>query len=387
MSLKVDEWLSRLRPKSQETGRIHLNHFLRYLKEHGESFKDCTPDQLIDYQKTCPNEHRYDILDHLEKSVLAMRTRKSSKIGYYSYVRSFFLNNRAELPLDRPFYSKIHGDYENVIGVLSLEELREVLIKSSQRYRAMYIAMFQGGLGCNELIIWSNTGLAKLQDSIQKKESLIRIDLSGRKLKRNERPYYSFLGGDALEEVKKYLEERVDQECSVPTEAIFLTEHGFPICYPTLFQYWRRKLAQLKIVPRKLAPNTGRTGRNLHELRDLFRTQWAKSDAKPENAEYHLGHTIDRDGYNKSWRDEEYYRVEYLKALPYLNVLSSGKPYKLIPESEIETLRDNLKTVQIKHDLELRALETAKNEEILTIQENIQQLEEAVKTLMKMMKG
>ncbi|MCJ7631688.1 hypothetical protein MUP77_04705, partial [Candidatus Bathyarchaeota archaeon] len=105
-----------------------------------------------------------------------------------------------------------------------------------------------------------------------------------------------------------------------------------------------------------------RTGRNLHELRDLFKTQFSKSPAKLMVADYCLGHSIDPLGYDKSFRDEKFFRDEYRKAVPYLEIMSSGRPFHQIDESEVENLRkevEHLKQLQEPRKQTIELMEQA----------------------------
>ena len=83
-----------------------------------------------------------------------------------------------------------------------------------------------------------------------------------------------------------------------------------------------------------------RYGKNLHELRDLFRTRWEKSGARGAAAEFFMGHVVDPLDYNKAYRDEAFARAQYLEAEPWLNVVSE-EPSK-VDVGEVRSLRHQL---------------------------------------------
>ena len=141
------------------------------------------------------------------------------------------------------------------------------------------------------------------------------------------------------------------------SKAIFVAQNGSPLNYFSIQAYWRRRLRKLGIGPDNLRQRKGRTGKSPHEFRDLFRSQWAKSSAKPEVGEFCMGHMIDPLEYNKAWRDEKFYRDEYSKALPYLQIMSSGKPYHMVGEDEVDALRQEVERLQSGRDERIRQLE------------------------------
>ncbi|MDQ1281259.1 MAG: hypothetical protein QG670_2524 [Thermoproteota archaeon] len=66
-----------------------------------------------------------------------------------------------------------------------------------------------------------------------------------------------------------------------------------------------------------------------------------------------LGHIIDPLDYNKAWRDKRAYRDEYLKALPYLQIMNSGTPYHQVSEEEVEKLRSEVERLKKSDNLEV----------------------------------
>jgi len=88
------------------------------------------------------------------------------------------------------------------------------------------------------------------------------------------------------------------------------------------------------------------TGKNPHEMRDLFRSMWEKSPAKGSVAEFCMGHVIDPLEYNKAFRDDEWVRDQYLNAEPWLNIISSGRPFGQVDKDEVTGLNRRIYELQ-----------------------------------------
>ena len=108
------------------------------------------------------------------------------------------------------------------------------------------------------------------------------------------------------------------------SEAIFVNQYGKPLTKRGVWVYWTRHLHRLGLIKRPENSNgrSIRYGKNPHELRDLFRSRWQKSGADSLAAEFFMGHVIDVNEYNKAFRDQAYAEYEYLKAEPWLNIVS-----------------------------------------------------------------
>ena len=329
----VKRWLTRLSPNTASVNSIVLDKFMEWLQDQDTKFSTFTPDQLIEYQRNCDNGSRYEIVDLLQSYLSDIEYSYNYMKRIRSTVRSFFMHNRAELPRD-PSYI-IRTDVEVVRGNLKIEEIRDMVLSCNKTYRAVFLSMFQGAMDVSSFEYWNLNGYEDLKAQLKEEKEIIKVELPGRKLQRNVTPYHTWIGPDSVQAIRDYLKERPDSQ-----GAIFINKDGNPVNKYAVKLYWLRHLDQLDIIDRKQNGDTGtRYGKNLHELRDTFRTQWEKSPAKGSVAEYLMGHVVDPLEYNKAFRDEAWTLSEYKKALPMLQIMSSSTPYGKVDLSTVERLR------------------------------------------------
>ena len=295
-------------------------------------YKGIGPDGLVEVQREMGG---YVVLDLVQGYVNSLNRRESTKRWAYSVLRSFFLHNRAALPQDSSF--RIRGDRPKVVGGVSVEELRFILSGCNEMYHAVFLCMFQGGMGIGELVYWSDHGLASLKTQLREDAVPLRVDLPGRKKSKYIRPFYTFIGSNAVDAVRRWMKIRPPE-----AETIFVNQYGDPLTTGSIQRYWKDHCFKSGVVekPEKRDIRT-RYGKNPHELRDLFRTRWQKSGRAPEVAEFFMGHNIDPLGYNKAMSDKNYTRNEYRQASKWLNIISEDPEH--IHIDEVEDMRTELK--------------------------------------------
>ena len=337
----VRNWLSRMRPSSAETYLFQFKRFYKWMRENGVEIGDLSPDELVVLQSEAANSERFNVLDVLQRYVGENRARLSYKKKMYKCIRSFFLHNRAELPHDGSF--NIRGDKPKTVGTLTVDEVKLIILASKSVYQAAFMCMFQGGMGGDEICYWSVNGWPKLEEDLRGDSDLIEIDLPGRKAKKFEEPYYTLIGRDAIEALRKWLPYRPEN-----TPYIFTNQYDEAITPHALQIYWVRVGRRIGVIdPIKRGGGRGhQTGKNLHEIRDVFRSQWEKGPAKASVAEFMMGHVVDPLEYNKAFRDEGWVKKEYNKALPLLQIMSSGRPFGQVEEDEVDSLRDEVTTLR-----------------------------------------
>ena len=336
----VENWLSRLANKTAKDHGYTFKAWMRWMKENGGDLAELTPDELVAFQEEVVNNARFRILDLIQRYVSSLSGRVSTKTRAYSALRSFFMHNRVELPKDTSF--RIRSDTPPVEGTLTIEELKNVVLGAKPVYQAVLLSMFQGGMGVAEFEYWNLNGWPALREALRRDAVVVKCEMPGRKTALNIRPFHTYIGGDAIRAIRDWLRHRPEG-----AEAIFTNQYRDPITTNAVKLYWKRHLIKLGLIVPKGDGNFGnRYGKNLHEIRDLFRSQWEKSPAKASVAEFMMGHRVDPLLYNKAHRDKAWTRREYRKALPMLEIMSSGRPFGVVDVEEIERLETRLAEVE-----------------------------------------
>jgi len=393
----VRKWLSGL------AERTAVNR-LPVLRSYFE-FVGVGPGEAVRFQRENPSDYRF--VDSAYKWVERRSLAASSMKVFVGSVRGFFLANRAPLPSDK---HKFHSDRERVVGELNVGEFRRILLSCNRTYQAAFLVQFQSGSGVGELCYINEHHSEFVWDEVRKGSRMIRLRMPGRKQNRNVRPYYTFIGSDAIDALKNLFYSRGWKR----EKYMFVTEYGEAVSRHSLGNYFRRHAFRSGIVKR-FTPNCldcdGETVKQTkqkdgvrceyyvclgcqssrlvadyglshadcggiryrvrtHELRDLFRTQchYAQTYAGFDGStcEFFMGHTIDPLEYDKIMRDSSYATSEYRKALPWLNILSCD-PRKVDRTSvDLELEGYKREVAELRRDLELFRLENKRQWEKLS---------------------
>lgn len=346
-----------------ENRKNHAGLLFRFFEELGRrgEFAVLSPEEVLEWQDRAEGRHkRFLIVDLLNRWVDAMPLRYGSKVGYRSTIRQFFLFNHVELPSDVGFV--FHSEKPRVRRELSIEDLRKILLSSSPMYRAVFLMMFQSGMGEGEIVFVNENYSEQVLRNLNSR--VLRFDLVGRKRLRNRFPYYTFIGGDALKAVRDYVQASQRRVL----KPLFVNEYGRFISEQNICMYFLNRCKRLGLIhvsgpPCKVCGEstiklkTARKGKfmtlylckqcdrefsaadlglsfrelcsirydkSAHECKDAFRTQLQFAGVSDKVAEFLMGHgeLVDPNDYNKFMNNQDYVLAEYMKALPYLNVLS-----------------------------------------------------------------
>jgi integrase len=341
----VKNWLSRLSEGTGVAYAYNFKDFMAYLHDDPK-FGGLTPDELIAHQRSVEKANEYDVLDAVQRWVLSREgMRRGSKANLMKAVRSFFEHSRMSLPVDKSF--RVRGDRPQVPTLLTLNEVKQVCLASTKMYRAAFLVMLGGGLDQASLAYWSDNGWRDLKPQLEREEKIIMVTIPGRKGSKFATTFSTYVYGDALAALKTWVNERGDGE-----GPIFTTQMGYPLSKNSLNDYWVRKLKDLGyITPIAKGGGRGKSneryGRGIHNLRDLFRSQWSKSGASPQIAESMMGHVVDKYGYDQSFKDEKFAKAQVTKAAHWLNIMSSGTPFALVSEDRVTDLERQLEEAKM----------------------------------------
>lgn len=358
----VQRWLGKLSSGSHRTNHNRFLHFMMHLRRGDSRFSQSTIAELVDFQLNAMGTDKFEILDIIQRWTknMSVRThdgsrdaRVSTKECNYWVVHSFFVHNRAALPRDKFIIS---SETEPTEPKLTLEILKEIVLTCKTVYSTIYLNMFMAGLGMSELLYWSNNGWERLKKEIDEGKTTYTIYNPGRKKERNKRPFRTRTGGDGRDLLLRYIEGdrkkarasflrsqgegAIHPDMTFNPNVIFYTNRGTPVNGACVKKYWNRRLQDLGHVV--LFDNGmyggNRYGYHRHLMRSLFATQWSKSPVKNWLADAFMGHVTDPNGYNRAQTDLKWVASEYRKVLPWLNIMTSNRPFELYDEEDIEEI-------------------------------------------------
>jgi len=380
----VDFWLNRMSEGSQRRYLEYAYEFFEWLKENGGEYAAKSPEELLDLQDATNGRDRFKQLQVIQTFVQQKHVRISTKSLMYSGLRGFYEHNHVPLPRDPAF--TFRSDIPPVQGELSVEDFKKIVLSSNDMYQFVFMAMFQGGMDEASFEFLNLHGWPQVEPQLKRGHERLKISLPGRKHKKNIRPFYTFIGRDAVVKLRAFLKQRGPIKNGEP---VCYGEHGEPLSKEAIRKYFHRHAAEVGIIKQHTPPcpncngetrrvrskaGTGthkvyyvcneceaktpasevnmqgpslRYGCNVHEIRDLFRSEWELSGARGIVAEFMMGHSVDPNEYNKIMKlHPEWAEGQFSIAEPYLNILSEDPRH--IPVDRVLQLERELKAAREK---------------------------------------
>jgi hypothetical protein len=373
-SFKIDEpclrrWAEDLNPSTARTYVFYLLRYVEWVKE--KKYWSSAQEMLDDYAKL-DERAQYRHLDILRDYIKSKETGTNDKRNNLFAVRNFYGYHHLSLPsLSRQETSRLlrlsETDKRRAMEMapLKLDEARQLIMNLQNPYRTAVMVMLQSAMGSAEFVqfnqkAWRNVA-GHLKDKGPVKVELYRSKISRTSVKK----YYTFIGEDAKTLLSQWSKSRPRSE---GVEELFLSLNKnkgklVPLSSDLIGKAITKAAKKGGLVTED---KLGRYHVHAHELRDLFKSLCTLRGVNQVASEFFLGHTVDKLGYDKSPEyDEEWFRNEYRKVEPLLNVLSNPKGFKT--EEDVSTaLKRQLLLVAgySKQEVEKMNLENVTDEDL-----------------------
>ena len=369
----VRSWVESRVGDGRKTAMYHMAAYLRWRRVRG--YPD-DPDRWIEECIEGTNRTLIAHLKQLKEWVEGQEldgNREGTRSKYYTDIRSFYAHHLVPLPKSklaarREDEAKAEGE---VTATAFLKLFQKVLAGEMRpRDRSIVLSMLQGGMDASTLAKSFNylafPQLARHFGSEDwtywdEGKTPVRIDLVRPK---TDYRFYTFQDRDAVAALKDYLSVRKSMfgrpigiksppnpQLLATSDPIYLTDYGLPIRahYVTnLFEFYGTR-AGVNVRPEGRVPMYKGARRRYpfrsHEVRDTLVTLGRRAGADTAVVNFFVGHDIDRYGYDKSpWDDVDYFREQYSRLAPYLNVVSQKET--MIREKVERGFGDRMKSLE-----------------------------------------
>lgn len=382
----VRQWADDLAPS---TARNYVYYFVRYLAWVRDQGYWASAESLLNDGRDLRADDRFRHVDALKQYIRSLTTGMSDRRNRWYAVKSFYDYHRVPFPkLPRSEMSRLFTpsdlDKQRAIQMkpLEVDEIRQLVLHAPQPYKAAFLVLFQSAMGLAEFEEFNTLGWHSILDHLDEPGPL-KIDLYRSKTSTTRvNKYYTFVGDDAKSMIRAWLAIRPPTS----TDALFVVLNKnlnawVPLKGRNIGQTITKIAKKIGLIqPTRL----NRYHIHAHEFRDLFKSLCTLNGVVPVASEFFLGHRIDKAGYDKSPDyDIPWFRTEYLKVAPHLNILSPPQQREdLKKEIALEAIRRfaeafgiNPMSVRIEKQRELgRTLDS--EEEIQLITNEIKKLRE-----------
>jgi hypothetical protein len=355
----VRRWLRGISPDSHYKQVNVLHRFLLYRQRAG---LESDPDKMVEQVRKGTNETRIEHLqaakDWLEGAEELGYASVASRLAYFKAIKSFYRHNLVDLPMGRLSLKESSEEETEVTAEPTATEFLQLTkrvldsAKLSARDRAVVLVKLQS-LCDNKVLcgVFNYVAFPQLVKHFgttdfrtwDERKVPVKVNLVRTK---THYQYFTFLDRDAITALKDWLQYReahfgkikihkAENPKLLPrSDPIFIVRFKEvrplrAVYIATLFNRFGQR-AGVNERPKDSLPKGKEAKRRYpfhgHEVRDtaisLARTVRADRDA----VEFFCGHKLDALNYDKSPRDNpEYFRSEYSKLAPFLNVVTGEK--------------------------------------------------------------
>lgn len=339
MSLKVEldsnklaSWRDSLLPSTRRVYGFYFSKYMDWLRGEGMYL---TPENLLRDYEGLKSREQYRHVDVLKRWVKQVGGSRNARNSAYSSVRSFYEFNRLNLPPlsrrdRREMFRVTEQDVQHHMAdkPITREQLRTLLLETSQPYRSILLIMFQGGLGQAEFQYFNRHTWHDVVDNL-KSIGPVQVNIYRKKISTEDvHDYYTFLSSDSKDAIERWLpqRDRMIKRLKVvkpgAEKCLFLAYDRTNRCIvaPQPQSMWKAMwYASLRLKMRRAGEFSKYKP---HKLRHAFRSICTVCGVSKIASEWFLGHKIDY--YDKSPDlDVEFFRKEYEKAEPQINLFSN----------------------------------------------------------------
>ncbi|MBI3859777.1 MAG: tyrosine-type recombinase/integrase [Thaumarchaeota archaeon] len=353
-----------------------LFRYEQWLKQRG--YFNSITEALEAYKKADTEDKKYFHVNLIQEFLNSWKADKDTKDSIVTVLRGFYRKNRAELPREKIVYSKdmLLNTPSGSEDYVKPEEIWRIINdgRVPVRDKAIISVLLYMGLDESTLATQFNyyaypqlvKALGESFADWEVSRAPIRINLIRPK---TSTKYYNFLPQKGLQFLKDWLNVRkqiMGSDIKIRREAggdvsdpIFISSKRRPI-YEALVASVVRD-SSFKAGVQRQTLGTKRYRIHGHEFRDTFKTTCKFAGMDGAVAEFFIGHSIDKLGYDKSpWAYPDHFREQYSLVEPYLS--GEGRQYRVQEEKRRE-LEDRIKSLESA----LSRLVAEKGEQVLAM--------------------
>ena len=383
--LKVKAWLAKLKDRH---GRLQYAGALRKYSE----WRDKKPEELLeeaweDTQERKPHERKLPDLLLIYKTKQEEEGKAPNTIAYnLSAIRSFYERNGYVIMRRKDLIERPQPKEENGKEVIYPEKMRELVSIMTPMDKALYLTMYQSGLGAKEALNLRIRDIKTIEDGIIRLPQRIRAKTGVK--------FWTFIGNDAREAIEAWLQKRnsgnlmpknrqASQDAVVKNDEDFLfigrdmkRKRWGKVSMTTLDKHMRdycRQIGWLKIEDGNFRKDGLRSRFRPHALRMSFSTILKNKNVPALHVEHMLGHAPAYNGAYDMVRESDLFET-YKRAEKYLSI-------KQEPSKELESIE------ALRKELEAMKAREAEKEPIDTIISKLMSDPEVQRLVRKKLEG
>lgn len=327
--------------------------------------------QLLDFQDRASGRDRLKIANAAQSYVTEMgkRLRLGTLAVHKTAIYSLFNYHGVPLPRKR---LAVEDPMDRAPDKMDRAALVKLFEAADLRGRALIQIMFSSGMGYKEFSQF-NMSWPEIKKQLDAGREYVMIQMKPRKQNRMKgEGFFTFLGKDSISLLRQYLEVRGELKQGdvifeaktryKDTKGKNLSRSAFSRMFIGLAK--RTSLINKDDIERNkdLRDEQVRYGLNPYTLRDAFRTEFQRTPADRDVAEFMMGHNIDKNKYLQFLKIPSYCLDEYRKAEQRLSFIPNPEP-DLVGISEVEALKTQVQQLQSKRDTRIEDLETKMKEQ------------------------